>query len=137
MIISEPDYVDLQTVGCIITYDSHYLLTNRKKDSCWGSVAGKIEFDETPLQAIKREIQEELGLTLTPTFFTTTHHQYGSQKVAYSLHEYNFASNPLENIVLEKKELVEVSLFSIDEALKLPLFEDEDYCLRLHSKKNP
>jgi len=131
MIIPKPTSIDKQTVGCILMHNKRYLLFHRTKDRLWGSVAGNIQIGETPEQAIKREIQEEVCLKITPTFFTTTHHKYGQDIIAYHLFEYELNNQEVECIQLND-ESSEFRLVSLEEALKLTLFEDEDYCLKLH-----
>jgi len=42
-----------------------------------------------------------------------------------------FDEDPSDNIVLDSVHS-EFKLFGLDDALKLKLFEDEDYCLKLY-----
>ncbi len=135
MLINKENKLDKETVGCIITYKSKYLLCYRNKDSLWGSISGNIKKSESPQDAIKREIREELNLNIVPSFFTTTYHQYGSEKIAYHIYQYNFDKNPLEDIEVDNVEISKVDLFDLNDALKQNLFEDEDYCLKLHAQK--
>ncbi|MDO8660267.1 MAG: NUDIX hydrolase [Candidatus Woesearchaeota archaeon] len=134
MIISKPTQETKQTVGCILTHQKKYLLLHRTKDNLWGSIAGSINHGETPEQTIRREIQEELSLIIMPTFFITTYHKYGTDIVAYHLFEHELTNKELEKIKLNE-ESSEFRLVSLEDALKLSLFEDKDYCLKLHHDK--
>jgi 8-oxo-dGTP pyrophosphatase MutT (NUDIX family) len=134
MLIENPGKIDRFAVGCICAYKSKYLLFHRVKDGFWNSVAGNIEKDETPDDAIVRELKEEIGLKAKPSFMTFLHHKYGKSVVEYNLFSYDFRKNPLNILKLNKKEHCEMGLFTLVEALKLNLYEDEDYCLKLHSE---
>lgn len=54
----------------IITCNGKILLENRRDCDIWGLVGGGVKKQETPLQAITREIYEELGLRISPDRFT-------------------------------------------------------------------
>ena len=50
----------------IITYNEKILLEKRRDCDIWGLVGGGVKKHETELQAITREIYEELGLRVRP-----------------------------------------------------------------------
>ena len=50
--------------NAIITCDGKILLEKRRDCDIWGLVGGGVKKQETPLQAITREIYEELGLRI-------------------------------------------------------------------------
>ena len=50
--------------NAIITYNGKILLEKRRDCDIWGLVGGGVKKWETPLQAITREIYEELGLRI-------------------------------------------------------------------------
>ena len=50
--------------NAIITCNGKLLLEKRRDCDMWGLVGGGVKKQETPLQAIAREIQEELGLRI-------------------------------------------------------------------------
>ena len=52
--------------NAIITYNDKILLEKRRDCDIWGLVGGGVKKKETPLQAITREIYEELGLRILP-----------------------------------------------------------------------
>lgn len=60
-------------VKCQITNKHKGILLLRRAESdslagVWESVGGGIEHGESPLEAVVREVQEEAGLLLSPTF---------------------------------------------------------------------
>ncbi len=130
VVLEYPDKIDKIAVGCILVYNGKFLLFHRADNSCWNSIAGNME-DESPEEAIRRELKEEIGLDLVPQFFTTTYHDYSGETVEYNLFVHVFDEDPSDNIVLDSVHS-EFKLFGLDDALKLKLFEDEDYCLKLY-----
>lgn len=55
--------------NAIITCQGKLLLEKRRDSDTWGLVGGGVKKQETPLQAIVREIYEELGLRCKPEAF--------------------------------------------------------------------
>lgn len=53
----------------LITYNGRLLLEKRRDSNTWGLVGGGVKRAETELQAIKREVYEELGLRIEPHRF--------------------------------------------------------------------
>ena len=130
VVLDYPYRIDKITVGCILVYKEKFLLFHRTDSACWNSIAGEVE-EESPEESIKRELKEETGLDLVPDFFTTTYHDYSGEIVEYNLFVHVFDEDPSDNIVLDS-EHSKFKLFSLEDALKLKLFEDEDYCLKLY-----
>ena len=56
-----------KAVCVLIKIGQGYLAVTRPNSKQWGLVGGKVDPGETTLQAIVREVQEEVGLTLEPT----------------------------------------------------------------------
>lgn len=55
--------------NAIITCQGKILLEKRRDSDTWGLVGGGVKKTETPLQAISREIYEELGLRISKERF--------------------------------------------------------------------
>lgn len=54
------------SVGALIEHDGKYLLIDRAVPPLrFAGVAGHVDQDETPLQAVAREVKEEVGLAIT------------------------------------------------------------------------
>jgi ADP-ribose pyrophosphatase YjhB (NUDIX family) len=136
MIVKDPISVSKHVVGCILTFNSKYLLAQRAEDDLWKNVTGDVMKGETAVESIIRTLREHVGLEITPSFFTTTYHQFDDETVAYHIFEYEFREDPFQHFKLDQSKLVEINLFSMDDLLDLNTFEDEEYCLYLHDEKN-
>lgn len=137
MIVTDSDIKpEKLTVGCNICWNGKILFAKRSPDSKqggkWGVIAGKIEDGENERQAVKREIQEEVGLFLKEEDFRFVKNwklmlvkprkEYEYNVFSYSLYEIDLEDEPVIN--LREEELVEYGWFSPKEAMDLPLVED-------------
>ena len=72
----------IEVVAAIIQREGAYFATQRgygEFEGMWEFPGGKIELGETVESALKREIQEELGIDITvDKFLCTTHYDYPS-----------------------------------------------------------
>lgn len=72
----------IEVVAAIIYKNGAYFATQRgygEFEGMWEFPGGKIELGETAESALKREIQEELGIDITvDKFLCTTHYDYPS-----------------------------------------------------------
>ncbi|MBQ8542044.1 MAG: (deoxy)nucleoside triphosphate pyrophosphohydrolase [Bacteroidaceae bacterium] len=72
----------IEVVAAILQRDGAYFATQRgygEFEGMWEFPGGKIEPDENPEDALKREIQEELGIDITiDKFLCTTEYDYPS-----------------------------------------------------------
>jgi 8-oxo-dGTP diphosphatase len=67
--VKPDDFVPaMEVAACYCLSDHLLLLVERHKDKpqglTWAIPCGKLELDETPLQAVKREVMEEIGVEL-------------------------------------------------------------------------
>lgn len=51
------------SVKAIITDDNGKLLLVHEKDGSWGLPGGRLEYGETPMEGLHRELNEELGIS--------------------------------------------------------------------------
>jgi len=138
MIIEKPskDFKpDCEVVGCIIEHDSKILLLHRHEHkpegNTWTSPSGKIENNEAPKKAVIREIKEETGIKINPKQLKS----YGKLFVHYPNYDfiYYLFYIKLENlpeIKIESKEYKNFIWIKPEEALKMNLIEDEDFCIK-------
>ena len=130
MILLHPEKIDKIAVGCILVYNGEFILFHMNSGNTWNSITGNVDDDENSEQAVKRELKEEIGLEINPEFFTTTYHDYNGECIEYNLFWHEFKEDPSSDIKLSS-EHDKFDFFSLEEALKLKLFEDEDHCLKL------
>lgn len=64
------DLIQLPTVGLIILNHDKLLLAFSKNKKAWYLPGGKVDFGETTIQSLKREIKEELNITLDSSLIT-------------------------------------------------------------------
>ncbi|MBW3140384.1 8-oxo-dGTP diphosphatase MutT [Ferrimonas balearica] len=83
------DMAIVQVAIGLVVIDGAVLVAKRHKDQhqggLWEFPGGKVEPGETPEQAVIRECQEEVGLTLSqPELFDYIEHDYGDRQVQLS-----------------------------------------------------
>lgn len=87
----------LKVVAAIIVHNNKVLCTQRNRDSNlgmkWEFPGGKIEANETPEDALIREIKEELNCSIRV-----------NQKVCTSIHAYEFATIELTGYFCELED---------------------------------
>ena len=106
----------------IMNYDGEILLqqrafTKKKNPGKWAKTGGHVDKGETPKDAVKREVYEEIGLELNDNdikeigFFKST-----NPNEHYFSYGYLVITNYKENeFILQKEELNSVKYFKIEE----------------------
>ena len=130
MLTEKTDCIDKVASGCIIYCEDSIVLFKRSDTGIWNSIAGNMKGEEDPKKSIIREVEEETGLELDPQEVRVLYHKYGDEVVEYHLYFARITKDELKSIRLNY-EHTNYSTFTIDEALHLELFEDEDYCQKL------
>ena len=115
--------------NAIITCKGRLLLERRTDSDMWGLVGGGVKKQETGLQAIVREVYEELGLRVRPESFRKLR-VYGDPgriaayrdgsvwRMVIVLYGYVFSEKPELRISRESREL---RFFTREEAAGLPM----------------
>ncbi len=92
-----------------------------RKDFCPGcistSVGGHISAGESPLQAAKREMMEEIGITSEPIHLFSDWYE-GKEKIRKILHV--FIAEPAKKYILNKNEVERIEWYEHEELRKKP-----------------
>ncbi len=101
----------LVAAAALLDSDGHVLLAQRPKDKSmaglWEFPGGKIEPDETPEQALIRELQEELKILVTPasiqplTFASHTYEKFHLLMPLFLIKKWDGTPEPAEGQSLE------------------------------------
>lgn len=125
-----------EVVSCFLEYNGKILLLHRHdhkpQGNTWGVPAGKVDDEESNIDAIIREVKEETGYDFQneiPIFHTTTYVRYPSSDFIYHIYSHEL-SRPFD-VVLEQKAHKDFKWVSPEEALKMNLIPDEDFCIKL------
>jgi len=110
--------------GVVILRDGKTLLAKRKGSFAsghWGSIGGHVEFGETPIEALKREAIEELGVEIGNVQFVMC---ADIQKFGKHYLDVSFTAEILsgEPRICEVDRIEEIGWFPLDQ-LPEPLFD--------------
>lgn len=127
---------DIEVVACLVECNGRFVLIHRQDNKIhgdkWGQPAGKVDLsDEDNLDAMVRELREETGLEIKIkelNFYKTFYVSHPDRDFLY--HYFNVHLEEEPEIILSEKEHKGFSWVTIDEALKMSLILDEDYCLK-------
>jgi len=121
--------------GVFMEHEGKILLLHRQDGKIqgdrWGVPAGKADQDETLLDAIARETEEEAGFKTEQgayKYMRTYYLRYPGNDLLYHVYHLPVQEKPV--IVLNPKEHKDYRWVGADEALRLTLMEDEDVCIR-------
>lgn len=112
--------------GCYCEYENKILLLERSphkfQGNTWGVPGGKLDEGETPVQAVIREVFEEVGIEIQEDDLQEMDIFYVRRPPSdYIFHRFRvrFSTLPLINLGLE--EHVQARWVTVEEALELPL----------------
>lgn len=110
--------------GVVIIKDGKTLLAKRKgshAEGTWGSLGGHVEFGESPIEAVKREAREELGIELKNVTFAscTNMMKYGTQYLDVSFTAEIASGEPR---ICDAERIESIGWYPLDQ-LPEPLFE--------------
>jgi len=110
----------------LIASNGTILLQYRDKDSkwnqdSWSEFGGQIEEGETPEEAVKRELKEELGIELADLKFFKKY-ELQRQKEIYEQFVFTASLNcPLESLKKQQKEGKDLAFFNCEEIKNLKM----------------
>jgi len=109
---------EYRTARAVLRFENRFLLAIHssfwaKKHQRWGLPGGGIERGEQPLQAVQRELQEELKLTLSDFTELGAYFYKGRDHMVYGAESDRFIQD------YDEKELLDLRWFSLDELHRL------------------
>lgn len=122
----------IPTVQIYLEKDNKYLMLyrNKKKNDMnggkWIGVGGHVEQGETPLEAVKREVKEETGLTLKSAIYRAIINFVNDDYVEII---YQYTSSDFTGEVIDCDE-GELHWINKSEVLSLPTWEGDKYFLK-------
>jgi len=124
-------------VGCFIEHNKEILLIKRHKSKDngdkWAGPSGKVDPEETEIEAMVREVFEETGLHIDPKKLIFIEHSYvrfATFDFVYIFYKYILESKEKPKIVLSEKEHTAYQWITPKDALKIDIMQDEDYCIK-------
>jgi 8-oxo-dGTP pyrophosphatase MutT (NUDIX family) len=127
---------DIEVVSCLVECNGKFVLLHRQDNKIhgnkWGPPAGKMDKgDKDTISAILRELKEETGiiakekdLIFHKTFFVS----HSDRNFFYHYFKLNLSEKT--EIIIKKDEHKAFTWVNLEEALKMNLIPDEDYCLK-------
>jgi 8-oxo-dGTP pyrophosphatase MutT (NUDIX family) len=116
------EFVTLHTAGLVVIKEGKLLLAFSGNKNAWYLPGGKIDSGETSLQAIQREIKEELNIQMNPDLLEFYCHitapAYGENKNI--LMEQDCFIYDLTEEIVASNEIDEVGYFDLETYLKEP-----------------
>ena len=126
-----------EIVSCFFECDGEFLLLHRQdtkpQGNNWGVPAGKVEQEETILEAITREISEETGYKISDDIISisnTVFVKYPEYDFIYHMFELHLSFKPEVKIDLSAHK--DFKWVTPQDALQMNLMPDLDACIKLH-----
>jgi len=126
--------------GCFLEHKGEILLLHRlenKSDgNMWGLPAGKLENGETPIDAVQREMIEEINCSIHKkdiSYFKKVHVRYPEKDITF--HMFHIKLNNKLSIQINPEEHKDYGWFTIENALQINLMRYMDDCIKLFQKK--
>ncbi|MBI4010078.1 MAG: NUDIX hydrolase [Candidatus Aenigmarchaeota archaeon] len=106
-------------------------LDQKKPEYHWRLLKGGVEEGETEEQALKREIQEEIGLKDVKILDRIYSYSYAFEDTKQTVSTYLVEADPKEPIILDTKEVVGCAWMTKNEALGLLYWLHEKNAVKL------
>lgn len=116
----------VEVAACYCEWENKLLLVkrhpNKPQGNTWGVPAGKMEIGESPIDTIKREVFEEVGLILNSNTLLSIGKLYCRlPHIDYIYHMFSDRFESFPQVTLCSQELLESKWVTFSEAKTLPL----------------
>ena len=125
-----------EVTSCFCEYNGEILLLlrqdNKPQGNTLGVPAGKIDDNESLVDATIREIKEETGITIptkTLEYIKKVYVKYSEFSFVYHIFRTQFVGKP--EVLITQKEHKYFIWITPEKALKLNLIEDLDNCIKM------
>lgn len=105
---------------------------HKPQGNTWAMVAGKVDEGEDLVEALAREVEEEIGLKIPAPdyqYFEAYFVRYPGYDYIYHVYHLSLPERP--TVTLNEKEHKKHLWVTPEVALQLNLIEDEDTCIKL------
>lgn len=126
----------MDVAGCFCVYEGKVLLllrnSNKPQGHTWCAPGGKLEYGESPDEAVIREVMEETGVNLKErslTYCRTVFVRFPSSD--FNLHLFKVDLEEEPQLALSLQEHQDYRWVTLEEALNLPLIPGGDDCLKI------
>lgn len=126
-----------EVVSCFMEHDRKILLLHRQGSKSeggkWGLPAGKIEKNETSIEALCREVFEETGINIDSSdasFLGTLAVTHGDRDFLYHSFRVNLEQTPA--VTINPVEHQNFTWKNLEDVASLPLVTDLDECIFMY-----
>jgi 8-oxo-dGTP diphosphatase len=137
--LDEPSDFDpkIEVVGCFLEFQDQILLLhrqdNKSQGNLWGIPGGKLEKNESPIEAAIRETMEETGFDLSKqeiTYLGKVYIKYPNFDYIYHMIKTCPTEHP-GDVIITFNEHKGFTWVTPQDALQMHLMLDEDDCIKL------
>ena len=139
--LGKPEYFNekMEVVSCFLEHEGKIILLHRQdhkpQGDTWGVPAGKIEKNESAIQAIIREVGEETGILLKESellHFRKVFVRYAEFDFIYHIFSSKLKEKP--KVKISKEAFKGFEWVRPEKALEMNVIQDLDACIKLFYK---
>lgn len=111
----------LGSAGALVTPDRRVLLMRRAyPPGDWVMPGGDADVDESPVETLRREVREEVGLDVSPVRLSGVYYHPDHRHGEYIHFVFEVPIDPDPRVVVDAREVADWGLFALD-ALPAPM----------------